>query len=221
NVLKGIVLDNDKRKLCVTVSTPKKGSGEDEIELMVRISDGLKGIPFYSGIVFLSKTPPCEKKHELPDSHNLVPCTMTVQQAYAKWLFHGPLFQCIDRFEGCMEKEMVAILKASSPQKCLTGQTEGEWLTDPVVLDGGLQMALLWAREYFDITVLPSSFEGVLLYKPIHTAESLICHLQVVETISKQNIVYNMFFTDRDGTLLAMIDRVQATGSRELNRLVG
>jgi acyl transferase domain-containing protein/NAD(P)H-dependent flavin oxidoreductase YrpB (nitropropane dioxygenase family)/NAD(P)-dependent dehydrogenase (short-subunit alcohol dehydrogenase family) len=220
-VLKGIVLESDTLELCIAVSPPQRGNNAEEMALAVRISAGPQGLPFYSGTVLLARTAADGKIHPLPEARRLTPWPMTARQAYEKWLFHGPLFQCIDRLEGNPEKEMVAQLQASSPQACLAGRTDGQWLADPVVLDGGLQMALLWARQTFDITVLPSSFAGVLLYRPLHAARQLFCHLQVVETISKQSIVYNMFFTDQHGVLHAMIDRVQATGSRELNRLVG
>ncbi|MCB2180484.1 MAG: SDR family NAD(P)-dependent oxidoreductase [Desulfobulbaceae bacterium] len=220
-VLKGIVLDSEQKMLTITVSSPRKGPSEGDIRLEVKISDGQKSIPHYSGTVCLGKAPVKAAKHALPQANSLAPWGMTVQQSYDKWLFHGPLFQCIDHFEGCTEKEIVARLTTSSPQKCLAGHPAGHWLTDPVVLDGGLQMALLWARKHCNITVLPSSFKGVLLYRPLHEADELVCHLQVVERVSKQSILYNMFFTDRQGTLFAMIDRVEATGSRELNRLVG
>ena len=92
---------------------------------------------------------------------------------------------------------------------------------DPVVLDGGLQLALLWARNYLDITVLPSSFRAVRIFRPFHSASTIRCHLRVLEVFGEQTVHYNIYFRDPEGFLLGMIERVEATGSRALNRLTG
>ena len=109
----------------------------------------------------------------------------------------------------------------SVPGECLSYGPQGQWLADPIVLDGGLQLALIWARIYLNITVLPSSFKAVHLFKPFYSAASIHCNLQVLEEVNRQSVTYNMFYTDSDGDLLGMIEKVEATGSEALNRLSG
>jgi hypothetical protein len=59
------------------------------------------------------------------------------------------------------------------------------------------------------------------LYWPLASAEEIVCHLQVVEVVSPDSVVYSMYFTDPAGKVFTVIDRIQATGSRDLNRLAG
>jgi acyl transferase domain-containing protein/NAD(P)H-dependent flavin oxidoreductase YrpB (nitropropane dioxygenase family) len=220
-VLKGIVLDDGPQDLHMAVSPPLHQPDTDQIECSVTISDGPKGRLFYRGTVLLARTTAECPVHLRPHAQELTPWTLPIPQVYGQWLFHGPLFQCIDRFEGHSERDMVAWLKTSQTKRCLAGAPQGEWLADPIVLDGGLQMALIWARQTLDITVLPSSFEGVELFRPLAQAEEVVCHLQVDEVLSPHSVVYSMYFTDPEGKVLALIDRIQATGSRDLNRLAG
>ena len=71
-------------------------------------------------------------------------------------LFHGPAFQVIERIESVSDQGMVA---------CLSGVVArawpGAWLLDPALLDGGLQLALLWARHRSGRAALPTAIGAV------------------------------------------------------------
>jgi hypothetical protein len=195
--------------------------GAERIEIEVTLTDPRRPLQqLYRSIAVLDRriSPP---RISAPSFGTLESFWTSPQGAYKSWLFHGPRFQCIRHIEGISKQGMIATLLPSLPGKNLAGAPAGHWLLDPVVLDGGLQLALLWARNYMDITVLPSSFQGVHRFRPFPSTSSIRCYMQVVEQTARQTVIYNMLFADERGDFLGMIDRVEATGSRELNRLAG
>jgi acyl transferase domain-containing protein/NAD(P)H-dependent flavin oxidoreductase YrpB (nitropropane dioxygenase family)/NAD(P)-dependent dehydrogenase (short-subunit alcohol dehydrogenase family) len=221
-VLKGIVVEEKTRDL--RISARPKGEmspGAERIEIEVTLTDPRRPLQqLYKSIAVLDRriSPP---RISAPSFGTLESFWTSPQGAYKSWLFHGPRFQCIRHIEGISKQGMIATLLPSLPGKNLAGAPAGHWLLDPVVLDGGLQLALLWARNYMDITVLPSSFQGVHRFRPFPSTSSIRCYMQVVEQTARQTVIYNMLFADERGDFLGMIDRVEATGSRELNRLAG
>jgi hypothetical protein len=160
-----------------------------------------------------------------PDPGFLKPLGMSVGEAYEKWLFHGPLFQCITAIEGINDQGLRATLQTSRPDDCLARETNTEtntnWLADPVLLDGGLQLSLIWTRFHRDMTMLPSAMKAVHLYHPFSPASEVSCQVEVVESPHQQAIIFNLYFTDEKGVPLGMIEGFEATGSKALNRLTG
>ncbi|MEW6426947.1 MAG: SDR family NAD(P)-dependent oxidoreductase [Thermodesulfobacteriota bacterium] len=217
-VLKGIVIDGAGKEVRVTVQGVDPTDAGTSLSLRLSIREPGGGRLFYSGrALFGDGRPAVPAVPELPD---LEPLPVPIAAAYGQWLFHGPLFQCITHIEGINAMGMRARMTASEPAACLR-DAAGSWLLDPVLVDGGLQLALLWARHQQGLTVLPSAIAAVHLYDAIAPGASYTCQLQVVEVVRQGSIVFNMYFSDDKGRVAAMIDRVEATGSRELNRLVG
>jgi len=220
-VFKGLVLNEKSRDVRLLVHPKGDMSPEAKtIALEVSITDSQHvERMYYRATVILDQRYPLPRRHEVKIGVSMKPFWTSVEEAYEKLLFHGPRFQCIRSIEGISEQGIFATLVPSLPGKCLANEPPGNWLMDPVVLDGGLQLALLWARNYLDITVLPSSFRAVHIFRPFHFATSVRCHLQVLEKFGKQTVYYNIYFMDREGFVLEMIERVEATGSSALNRL--
>ncbi len=87
----------------------------------------------------------------------------TRQSVYADYMFHGPLFQGITGISALGEEGIVGELKASKPQACLSRSTgSNEWTIDPILLDSAMQLAGVWARQFLDITVLPTGFKSCI-----------------------------------------------------------
>jgi acyl transferase domain-containing protein/NAD(P)H-dependent flavin oxidoreductase YrpB (nitropropane dioxygenase family)/NAD(P)-dependent dehydrogenase (short-subunit alcohol dehydrogenase family) len=221
-VLKGIVVEEKAKDL--QISGRPKGEisrGSERIEIELAITDPRRPrqqLYRSSAVLDRGSSPP---PRSVPSLGALESFWTSPQGAYENWLFHGPRFQCIRHIEGISKEGMIATLLPSLPRENLAEDPPGHWLIDPIVLDGGLQLALLWARNYMDITVLPSRFQGVHRFRPFPATSAIRCYMKVVEQTGTQSIVYTMLFTDEQGEFLGMIDRVEATGSRELNRLVG
>ncbi len=218
-VLKGIVVEGEPQKILVTArpAAPSATGGRlFELELA-----GADRRLYYRGRVELA-APAVKTLPAPPPLSGLQPLGKSPAELYGNWLFHGPLFQCLTGIEGISEHGMRATLRPSAARRCLAESPAGaDWLIDPVAVDGGLQLALIWARWRAGITVLPSAVKAVHRFRPFSEATELLCQLEVVATLSPQSFLFNMYFSDRLGTLYGMIEEVEATGSRALNRLAG
>jgi len=143
---------------------------------------------------------------------------MTVQEAYHKWLFHGPMLQGIREIQGVGIDGIQARLTPSYPHQCLSDISEGSWLIDPVIIDSGFQLVVIWARMYWDMTPLPSQCK--FYRRQGHLAGKEIgCQISILPS-SRGNIIhFDMSFFDTKGRLLGFIDDMEATCSKSLNRL--
>jgi hypothetical protein len=222
-VFKGIVLDDRSRDTRLILRDQKNvANPSNTAELEVKITDVQQPeTVFYQAKVVLEKNSQAPQRYELPPNGGMDPFWTSAEGAYEKWLFHGPRFQCIKTIEGISETGMLSTLEPSSPQRCLANNASGDWLIDPIVIDSGPQLALLWARHYLDITPLPSHFQAVHIYKPLNSASSIRCHFQVLPPKAPQNVRANVFYVDPQGELLAMIEGLESVGNKALNRLAG
>jgi hypothetical protein len=143
---------------------------------------------------------------------------MSVDKAYCHWLFHGPYFQCISEIEGISDHGIIATVIPSAPQHCLVRPGADQWLVDPIVIDSGPQLAILWARAYKDMTALPSSFQSYRRYGSL-SGSGLRCYLQVLPGLEDHTLCANVFYVSADDRLLGRIEGLECTCSKALNRL--
>jgi malonyl CoA-acyl carrier protein transacylase len=224
-VFKGIVLDDNYRDIRISASSEGYiGPHPESIELNVTMNDiELPEITFYKAAVVLKQNlpQPHPEQYKLPTNHGMKAFATSVEEAYRRLLFHGPRFQCIQSIDGISEQGMLVTLLPSSPGNCVANEPLGHWLIDPIVMDSGPQLALLWARTYFDITPLPSRFQEVHIFKPFHSSSLIRCYFQVLRESVKQRVYANVFYTDQEGCPIGMIKGLESTGTKSLNRLAG
>jgi malonyl CoA-acyl carrier protein transacylase len=222
-VLKGIVLKENTAELRI-IASPRRGAVRDphilEIETSIE-KVASPGVKYYSANTILRRSFPQPPAHPFPGKLTGGPFWTSPKGAYEAWLFHGPRFQCIEEILAISEQGMAATLLPSSPRNTMAVRTDVNWVLDPVVVDGGLQLALLWARNYLDITILPSHFERICLFGPLQGTSAIRCHFHLLEQFRGQSIHSNLLFWDPKGSLLCKIEGFEATGSTALNRLGG
>ena len=173
---------------------------------------------YYSAIVELTDRLPGPPLYERRLPSNLRSFPTSIEEAYRRYLFHGPTLQCISEIEGIAERGIVATVIPSTPQQCLTGDPTGEWLIDPVVIDSGFQLAILWARVYHDFTPLPSRFRIYRRYGPL-SGPAIRCYLHTHAFPDSLIMHTNLFFVSLDGRVLGAFEGAESTCSRVLNRL--
>jgi hypothetical protein len=222
SVLKGIVLAGGPKTIRLTLRTPTSPSSEGTgVDVRVEITDpDSPNQLYYRGTVELGDRPAEPPQVQIPAGAELVAFPLSVEAAYRKWLFHGPLFQGIAKIEGISDQGMTASLKPSLPQKCMQGSPAGSWMVDPVIFDCGLQLVLLWSRFHYDLTPLPSRFQryrrfGTMAEHAVH------CHIQASASLGGRVIQVKLFFADTNQRLLGLLECLEANGSQDLNRLAG
>jgi hypothetical protein len=223
-VHKGIIL-NDGSKSVHVVSRLQAQPSQERLELDVDVAiteakHAQPGQACYRATVHLAQALPEPPPYALPARSHMCDFPLAVNEAYGQWLFHGPRFQCISEIEGISEQGILATVKPSFPQDCLAGPSPDGWLIDPIVIDSGPQLAILWARVYKDMTALPSGFQSYYRYGSL-LGPVLRCYLQVLPGSEDHTLRANVFYIGANGRLLGLLEGLECTCSKALNRFVG
>jgi acyl transferase domain-containing protein/NAD(P)H-dependent flavin oxidoreductase YrpB (nitropropane dioxygenase family)/NAD(P)-dependent dehydrogenase (short-subunit alcohol dehydrogenase family) len=222
-LLRGITVDRPSLQVRVT-AVPDGATGMDVL------IQGVGDDPprHFSAAVELGEALPTAEPG--PESlGDLPPFPVGVDEAYAAYLFHGPLFRGIAAIEGMDERGARATLRPSEPADCLRGlgipagsPAHSGWLLDPILLDCAFQLQVLWARLHWDVTPLPAQLDRYERFAAPPSSARLIRHELRMHPANRSPIcVADHWFRGADGTLLATLTAVQAVGTRALNRLAG
>ncbi len=121
-------------------------------------------------------------------------------------LFHGPKLHGIDRVEGATEHGAVAWAKSAPlPAAWAKHPLRSTWLTDPLAIDAGFQLMILWCHEFCGRGSLPASIARYRQHVKKFIAESVHVALQV-EQRSEHTATATIEFSHSDGRLLARME---------------
>jgi hypothetical protein len=221
-VLKGIIIEDSPKSVRV-VARPHTPFSQKQLEFDVDVEitepeQVPPGLACYRAMVQLAATLPEPPPYALLPRSNMQPFPMSVDKAYCHWLFHGPCFQCISEIEGISDQGIIATVVPSSPQHCLVSPAADQWLIDPIVIDSGPQLAILWTRTYKDMTALPSSFQSYRRYGSL-SGSVVRCYFQVLPGLEDHTLRANVFYVGADDRLLGCLEGLECTCSKALNRL--
>jgi hypothetical protein len=174
--------------------------------------------PCYRGTVEMGKELPTSPPYDPGVLSELRPFPMGVDEAYQRWLFHGPCMQRISRIEGFNEKGIGGVLQPSSPGECLYQKGNGSWLIDPVLIDSGLQLSILWVRAHYDMTPLISSIKSYRRFAAPSNSP-VRCWAEVRANAAGHILFADFYFLDTDGRVASVIEEMEASCTKELNRL--
>jgi len=119
-------------------------------------------------------------------------------------LFHGPAFQTIRSIGGISEHGIVAELSGMEGADWASNgeAADQEWSTDPLALDGGLQLALLWCKHVLGGASLPTGIAEIRLWTDAPSTGVIRCTL-TGRTAKGSKSVSDIAFRDASGKLLA------------------
>jgi acyl transferase domain-containing protein/NAD(P)H-dependent flavin oxidoreductase YrpB (nitropropane dioxygenase family)/NADP-dependent 3-hydroxy acid dehydrogenase YdfG/acyl carrier protein len=220
-LFRGVVLTNGAKPIRVHAQGQTSAPDDHgELAVDVEILEAASGPPAYRGTVIMGTRRPAPLRDPADARGPLPASPRTAAEAYRDHLFHGPTFQCITELVGIGPGGVVARLRPSVPAAALTTPHAGHWLIDPILLDGGLQLALVWAREMRDMTALPSRIDAITRFDDCgRNGEPLTCHFDIVPGTGDHTIVANIRFVTADQRVVLAVDRFESTCSTALNRL--
>ena len=127
------------------------------------------------------------------------PFPLSAAEVYAqRYLFHGPLFQCIGavraRGDRCIQAELVV----GAPGSLFAGMAPPQLLLDPVILDGAGQLVSLMGfdRNWF---VLPTGFQRLELYGPTPPPGTKVPAYVEFTEIDEERLTISVNFEVQDG----------------------
>jgi acyl carrier protein/NADP-dependent 3-hydroxy acid dehydrogenase YdfG len=127
-----------------------------------------------------------------------------VDEVYHGPLFHGPAFRVLHSLEEFSADGGAACLKATDAMEW----PGGPWRTDPATLDGGLQLARLWALNVTGRAFLPTRIASVMFNGAPAAAGRRRCMFQSrLDGASKS--LSDIAFTDADDRVLAVMQGVE------------
>jgi acyl transferase domain-containing protein len=220
-LMKGVEVDAGGRDLQVFLSPPPYGSSEG-FEVSAALQSALPGgraMNHYRCVIRLEHGLPAA----LPMSRLVHDDkSLSVAKAYGEWLFHGPRFQVIERFEGLSDRGAGAEVRITRPSLWLGEGSADQpgWLFDPGLLDAAAQMAWLWSRAYRDEAALPARFGRVVRHRA-DLPERLFMHYERVDAGDPTLIRGNVSFLDEAGEAVLVIEELDSIASAALNRLGG
>lgn len=146
-------LDRDKRK------QDKRKHGAGGRVLSMQLVDATTGRAHYRCTALMSAEP------TPTDDDGLVGAesdgdSWTSEVYDGDVLFHGPAFQVIGEITGVSDSGMTAVCQGIHA----AGWATASWTSDPALLDGALQLALLWTKRQLDLASLPTSIGSVRLF---------------------------------------------------------
>lgn len=216
-LLKGLVVDAPV-PVVISVRPPVHVDDHGRTQADVEIATPSLSPPIrYRGVVELASRMPPPPLFPGADA-GLTPLPMSVEEAYQRWTFHGPLFRRITSIAGTSPEWIVGRIESPSRSTGITGVARAAWIIDPFVFDAALQLQLIWSRAVNDTTALPARFQAFHRYGRL-CDQALTTYVQV-ETLAGGNALRSEFhFVDPAGQVLAVLTGMEVSCSAALNRL--
>jgi hypothetical protein len=191
-VLSGVTFAPDNRK-----TVPLAISYEPNGDIVhVTIRDGANRNRYRAVIAREAQSSPASQAPL--DSIGAWPFDLTT--AYSGPLFHGPSFAAIEALETRSAQGGSALLKGGAA----LGWAEEPWSVDPAVLDGGLQLGLLWAYGEGRSLMLPQKIARIDILARRPAAEPVRCRFRA-RPVSDSRIDFDFWFETIAGAPLAEV----------------
>jgi hypothetical protein len=120
-------------------------------------------------------------------------------------LFHGPLFQMIRVVTGISTQGAVGEIVGIEH----LGWQKEDWIVDVALLDGGLQLAGLWAEQVLGGATLPMAFRSYKQYYDELPKEIIRCVVRGRE-VHQSGVISDIEFVDPEGLLVAALHGVES-----------
>jgi len=213
-ILKGAVLRGDRHQLSFWVGTATSEGGTLRVPVEVRGISGERKLLHAKCSVLLGDraTAPLPRDSASGESYDL-----DRRRIYSERLFHGPLMQGLEGVDCCGEDGSVARCQsAPSPERWIRDPLRGQWLTDPLLIDGAFQAMILWSQQCCRAGSLPC-FVGS--YRQYCAPRPGVVELRArVIDVSEHSARADIDFVDPDGTLRARIEGYECIIDESLDR---
>jgi NAD(P)-dependent dehydrogenase (short-subunit alcohol dehydrogenase family) len=221
-LLKGIVLEGQSQEVRVSARPKTNLSQKDagqEVDVEITSLNSPEQV-FYRATVKLGEHLPLPTSFDTESFSELRPFPLTVEEAYRRWLFHGPCLQGITKIEGIGKEAICGVIQPSTPAQCFCRKVTGQWLIDPVLLDSAFQLSILLIRNKFDMTPLPAGLEA---YRRFGSSPNspVRCYVTLRSEPGGQLLFTNYHIVGANNRVVASLKEMEVHCSKALNRLSG
>ncbi|MEQ1929785.1 MAG: SDR family NAD(P)-dependent oxidoreductase, partial [Parvularculaceae bacterium] len=146
---------------------------------------------------------------------------VTAQDAYGKWLFHGPLFQTVTRYVSLDPRGLAVEAQASRPGDFYPPAAGTAWTFDPGVLDGALQTVLVWSRVMRDETCLPTRLGRLVRTGSEPLTGPVMIDMTFRTEAASSLVVCDFTVADASGRIRYIVEKMEGASTGALNRIGG
>ena len=137
---------------------------------------------------------------------------------YRQYLFHGPDFHGIEQVEGYAANGIVARVKAAPhPSSWIKQPLRKYWLTDPLMIDSGFQLLILWSFAQYQAGSLPAYIGQYRQFVSKFSPEGGRIVAKVTKS-EQHRACATIEFLDPRGNLLARMEEYECTIDSSLNQ---
>ena len=148
---------------------------------------------------------------------DLKPYPHDLAKVYAEKLFHGKRLETVRSIGGFSDRGIdVRLGSAPAPSEWIRG-AKGEWVADPLVLDGVFQTLILWCRETQGAPSLPSRLGALRLYRDRFPKDGVRAVVGVRE-VEGSTVVSHVDLIDAAGAVVARLEDYVCTVSASLDK---
>ena len=216
-VLHGVVLDGEPPTLRVLAgkAVKKEGFYITPVELRGVRGDGRETLHARAEVVLSADLPPAPAARAAAARPSR---PFTPEEIYRRVLFHGPDMQCLERVEACDAAGVVARVRAApAPTAWLRRPLRQKWIADPLVIDGGFQMMILWSFARSGAAGLPCHVARYRQYRRAFPADGTRVVLNITKA-TDLHAVGDLDFLAADGQVVARMDGCESVLDPALER---
>ncbi len=204
-ILKGITLDMDETiELDILAGSPRKH--EDGNIILVELRSGKVRHARAEIILTTDKI-----QQEAPGTQAINgEYSQATNEIYSSnRLFHDTLLQGIVTIDACSAEGISAQVKtASAPANWMVKPIRSSWLADPLVLDSGFQLMILWCFEVSGVGSLPTAIGEYRQFQKTFPKDDCMINVNVIGH-SKNRVLATIEFIDQNGQLIARMDNYE------------
>ena len=220
-VLKGVILNNGSCDLRAVASKIRRNGQAFEVDVELRSGVDDTETAHARARAILATALPMPPLYSRParlDEHSY---QRGIDAAYRDVLFHGPHFHGIERIDGCSPQGIIARVRlAPTPAEWMDDPLRSAWLGDPLVVDAGLQMGILWCHEELGSVSLPTYGARYRQYSETFPTDGIVAALEVRDRSTHQMIA-DITFLDAGGTVVAQMEGYAWTVDPSLGEAFG
>jgi malonyl CoA-acyl carrier protein transacylase len=165
--------------------------GERGAKIAVELREPGKLAPFYRANVSMGAADKTVTKASIPDGLGSFGDAAIYD---GQLLFHGPAFQTLTRIDGISDRAAVGSMRAMDE----LGWPSGAWQLDPAIVDGALQLAVLWAKKAISGATLPMAVGALRLHD---TSRAVTRGIVKARETSKDRALCDVFLVDAEGVV--------------------
>jgi hypothetical protein len=205
-ILKGVRLDEDQ-SLLLSFRAGKLVKNKSmylvSAEMLGRDDNGRESLRARADIVLADRFPRFEGTIREP---SIVPFMKSVDQIYSELLFHGTDLQGIRQIEGCSELGIVAsVATGHCPSQWIKNPLRNSWLADPLALDCGFQLMVLWTLENLGAGSLPCFAKSYRQFRRSFPKDGVRVCATVTHSGSNRALA-DLDFVDHQGHVVARLE---------------